>query len=131
MMLEEVSVQEFENKATVRQILLNLTQVVFSPALAPFTNPVAFLTRVYKAFSSVFPNPEEILNKDQNVQKLMQDYLAQAAADAPQAGQGQLQGIQPGGLGEGARPNPIGASMLAGPLEARPTAGVGGQGRGI
>lgn len=130
MMLKEVSVQEFENKSTVRQILLNMTQILFSPAIAPFINPIGYLTRIFKAFSTVFPNPEEILNKDENVQQLMKAYLAQAPADAPQAGAPGLQ-AQPGALGEGAPEIPIGVSQLTGPLEAQIPAGIGGQGRGI
>lgn len=140
MMLKEVSVQEFENKSTVRQILLNLTQVLFSPAIAPFINPMGYLVRIFKSFSTVFPNPEEILNRNPQAQQLMKEYLAQAAIDAPQAGtpQGQPPGQQaqpgqmiPQGAGATAPPFPIGSSRLVGPFESKPTAGLAGQSRGM
>lgn len=128
LVIDEIAVQEFENKATMRQILLNMVQLVASPAFAPFINIAGFLERVFMTFSNVFPNPDEILNKDPMVQELMKQWLLQAppeAKDAPGAGmppgQGQPpnlfgmpnapQGLQFSGVAEG---QPMAANMRSG-----------------
>jgi len=77
MYVEEVSVQEFENKATMRQMLTNLVQTVTNPIFAPFLNVPGLLSRIFQTFSSVFPNPEEIINKDPNIQLALDQYKSQ------------------------------------------------------
>lgn len=90
--IQEVAIQEFQNKATMRQLLLNLTQLVASPAFAPFINVVGYLERVFSTFSDIFPNPEEILNKDEQVQMLLKQYLAQAPTQGQPSNQVGLTG---------------------------------------
>ena len=113
MIVKEVAVQEFENEATMRQILLNLINVVSNPTFAPFINIPGFLERVFKTFSTVFPNPEEIMNKDPEVMALLQQYLSQKP-------------------GEGQAPNPQlpGGGMPPPMPEGQMMAGVMGQAGG-
>jgi hypothetical protein len=125
--IQEVAIQEFQNKATMRQLLLNLTQLVASPAFAPFINVVGYLERVFSTFSDIFPNPEEILNKDQQVQMLLQQYLTQAAPS---------QGQPPNQIGAGVQPNLMGLPtapqglQLDGIADASGLASAGGAARG-
>lgn len=125
--IQEIAVQEFQNKATARQLLLNLTQLIASPAFAPFINVVGFLERVFSTFSDIFPNPEEILNKDEATQALMYQYLAQAPAQGSPA-PGMMAAGQPSLMGMPTAPQGL---QLEGIADASALAATGGQTRGV
>lgn len=100
MNVQEVAVQEFENRSTMRQILLGLSQVVSNPVFAMAINPVGYLERLFKSFSSVFPNPEEIIRKDEQVMAMVKAYLEQIpsaggspGSQPPQSPQGGPSGL--------------------------------------
>lgn len=131
MMIEEVSVQEFENKTTARQILLNLVQVVVNPVFAPFLNVGGLLYKILKSFSTIFPNPEEILNTDSDAMELMRKYLAQNPIPEQAAGNQQVPmlGGQPLNPNSGSQPInvvPI-PENHQGNFEAGPLAALAGQ----
>ncbi len=143
MHIEDVSIQEFENKATMRTILLNLGQFIVSPAVAPFINMAGFLTRLFKSFSTAFPNPDEIMNKDPQVMALMQLYLSQKPPPGgPAADQSVPRGAmptpQPGGPPQIGAPvglqNPSAVALrhsLIGYQEGQTAAAAGGQNQGL
>lgn len=89
----EYAVQEFQNKATMQQIMINLAQMIATnPMFNSAVQPVAFLERFFQQFNSVFPNPEEILRKDEDIMAMIQAYLAQAPVQQPQVQQQMAQG---------------------------------------
>lgn len=124
LLLQDVSVQDFENKSTMRQILLNLVGVVSNPVFAPFLNVAGFLSAVFRTFKSVFPNPEEIINKEGQVNQVLQAYLQQksAAEGPPQAMLGNM-----GAPGGGPPPPAAGGPMG----EGQTMAGIAGQAGGM
>lgn len=131
MVLKEVSVADFENKATMRQILMSLVQMIANPAIAPFINMPGMLIKVFKAFSNVFPNPEELLNSMPAAMQMMQAYLAQNPPQQVNAGMpmgGGAPGL-PGGPAGGPpqlpNTNPGDHQPLAGRVEGQLAAAAG------
>jgi len=102
MNVQEVSVQEFENKSTMRQILINLVGLIANPVFAPFINIGGFLERIFYTFKTAFPNPEELFNKDEQVMATLRQYIAQQPPP-PQAPNPQLPGggVTPAGMPPG------------------------------
>jgi hypothetical protein len=112
----------------MRQILLNLVQLVASPAFAPFINVAGFLERIFMTFSNVFPNPEEILNKDPMVQELLKQYLLQAPPQAQQSPTAGVGPVPPNLMGMPTAPQGL---QLSGIAEGAPIAAAAGQAGGV
>lgn len=142
MSVEEYAVQEFQNKATMQQIMINLVQVVGNPVFAPYIMTAGFLERFFQQFNSIFPNPEEIIRKDPEVIAQIQAYLHQTAmqqiaeqggvppVNSPQAlaqGGGQPQG---NGVPPGIQGMPIALRAQNQP-DAHAMMSTGGQARGM
>lgn len=136
MTLDDVAVQDFENKATMRTLILNLSQFLMSPAVAPFINMSGYLMRLFKSYGSVFPNPEELMNSNPQAIAMIQQYLAQRP---PEGGPAAVAGIPmgaPGGpqmpeLGGGAPTQAQAANAVTGYAEGQAQAAAGGQAGGL
>lgn len=122
MAVEEYAVGEFQNKATMQQTLINLSQILLNPAIMPFIDVAGYLERLFQAFNTVFPNPEEIIQKDDNTMALIKAYLAQMPVQAPQGAQGQPTGIPGQGM------NPM---LSTGQQEQAPMQAMMGATRGV
>ncbi len=138
--MQEVSVQEFENKSTMRQILINLVGLIANPVFAPFINIGGFLERIFYTFKTAFPNPEELFNKNEQVMGVLREYLRQqppqaetpnqalpgaglpmaAGAGGPTYGPAQMGGVTP----------PITNQGMQGLADAQMLASTGGAARG-
>ena len=84
--LQEVATTEFENKQTAQQVIINAIQVLSSPMFQGITNPAAILVKFFSQFPAIFPNPEELISKNPQVQAALLEYQTQSAQ-----GQNQMQ----------------------------------------
>jgi len=76
--LKEIAVTAFDSKQTTRQIVIGLLQSILSnPVLAGALNPMGLLVRIFSMFPEVFPNPEELINKDPQIMDTLKQYQRQ------------------------------------------------------
>jgi hypothetical protein len=122
--VDEFAVQEFQNKSTMQQIMINLAQILgANPLFAASIVPQGFLERFFQQFNSIFPNPEEIIRKDPEMIAMIQQWISQQ----PVQGGGQAQGGgQPQLQMGGGMPPP----QMAGQTEANPMNAVMGSMKG-
>lgn len=125
--VEEFAVQEFQNKSTMQQILINLVQVIANPSIAPFINQAGFLERLFQSFNSIFPNPEEIIRKDPQVMAMIQQYLSQNPPAPQPQGPGSGMYMPPGIMG---MPVSMKEMITPGQAEAQPQQAAMGAARG-
>jgi hypothetical protein len=117
--VEEYAVQEFQNKSTMQQIMINLAQIVAAnPIFASAIVPQGFLERFFQQFNSVFPNPEEIIRKDEDMINMIRQWISQN----PIPGQTGPATGQPGANA----PQLGNTPQLAGPMGAQPMNAVMG-----
>lgn len=129
MMIQEVSVQSFDNRQTTRQIFINMVSgVLNSPMFAGIANPVGVFEKLFSMFPEITPNPEELLIKNDVTKQLLIEYQQQKAAEQKAAvnpGQG---GAQPQ---QGEPPNPFVQALTAGRAEAQPIQAAMGAAGGV
>lgn len=88
MVLKPVSVKEFDNRTTTRQIFVQLIQgILANPMFQGVINPVGTLVRIFSMFREVVPNPEELIVKNPAVKMALLEYQSQQQIAQEQQGQ--------------------------------------------
>jgi hypothetical protein len=78
--IEDIAVTDFENRMMVRQQLLNIIQVVATaPMFMGAVNPIGLLMKLFSQYREIFPNPEELLAKNPQVQAMLVEFQKQQA----------------------------------------------------
>lgn len=94
--LKEVAIQEFDNKMTTRQTVMNLVQGILSnPMFQGIANPAGLFVDIMKLFPEISPNPEELLIKNQMVASLMQEWRTQQQQASQGGGTPQPPNVSP------------------------------------
>lgn len=121
--VEEYAVQEFQNKSTMQQIMVNVMQMLgANPLFASAIVPQGILERFFQQFNSVFPNPEECIRKDEDMINMIRQWISQnpiPGQTGPATGQ---PGVNAPQLGN--------TPQLAGPMGAQPMNAVMGASQG-